>query len=137
VKTFLNREHPMNPFRLHLTLAAVAVLGLAATTPAQTQLPVPLEAAPVAPIPLVVPAPPTVKALTLREFADTDFRAGTYSVYLIHPCTNCPVKVCFSLPRCPRTVRTCSNLLELRWGVLPCKRVVVRFLPDGTVSVRG
>ena len=125
----------MNAFRLHLVL--VAVLGLAATTPAQTQLPVPIDVPSVAPVPPVVPAPQAVRALTLREFADTDFRAGTYSVYLIHPCTNSPVKVCFSLPRCPRAVRTCSNVVELRWGVLPCKRVVVRFLPDGTVSVRG
>jgi hypothetical protein len=127
----------MNPLGLRLTLVAVVVLGLAATTPAQTQLPVPLEATQVAPVPAVVPAPQTVKALALCDFAKTDFRAGTYSVYLIHPCTNCPVKVCFSLPRCPCAVRTSSNVLVLRWGVLPSKRVVVRFLPDGTVSVRG
>ena len=117
----------MNRF---LLLSAVALLGLAATTPAQTQLPVPGEVASVAP-------PPVVRVLTLREFADTDFRAGRYSVVVMHPCTNCPVKVCFNLPACPRSVRTSSNVLVLRWGVLPCKRVAVRFLPDGTVSVVG
>ena len=131
----------MKRFYLHLTLAAVAVLGLASTTPAQAplQLPVPVEEVPVAPVPLVMPAPvlPTVKAMTLRDFANTDFQRGTYSVYLVHPCTNCPVKVCFSLPVCPRKVRSSSTTLELRWGALCCKRVIVRFLPDGTVSVRG
>ena len=117
----------MNRFIL---ITALALLVLAATAPAQTQLPVPGEVLSVAP-------PPVVRALTLREFADTDFRAGRYSVVVIHPCTNCPVKVCFNLPACPRTVRTNSNVLVLRWGVLPCKRVAIRFLPDGTVSVVG
>ena len=32
------------------------------------------------------------------------FRPGTYEVMLIHPCTKCPVKVCFSLPVCPKKV---------------------------------
>ena len=129
----------MKRFCLHLTLAVFIALGLAATTPAQApiQLPVPVEAVPVAQVPLVMPALPIVKAQTLRDFACTDFRAGTYSVYLIHPCTNCPVKVCFSLPVCPRKVRSNSTTLELRWGALCCKRVIVRFLSDGTVSVRG
>lgn len=117
----------MNRFVL---LAIAAVLGFAATTPAQPQLPVPAEAVPVAPVPVV-------RAMTLREFADADFRAGRYSLVVIHPCTNCPVKVCFDLPACPRAVRVNSNVVVLRWGVLPCKRVAVRFLPDGTVSVVG
>lgn len=109
-------------------LLAAAVLGFAATAPAQTQLPVPGEEASVAPA-------PAVRALTVREFADAGFRAGRYSLYVVHPCTNCPVKVCFNLPACPRAVRCSSNVVVLRWGVLPCRRVAVRFLPDGTVSV--
>ena len=111
-----------------MLLAAAAVLGFAATTPAQTQLPVPDEVASVAP-------PPVVRALTVRQFAESDFRAGRYSLYVVHPCTNCPVKVCFNLPACPRAVRSASNVVVLRWGVLPGRRVAVRFLPDGTVSV--
>ena len=127
----------MKRFGLLTTLAALA---LAATASAQNpQLPVPLDTTmrPVPSVVLAAPVLPVVRAQTLRDFACSDFRAGTYSVYVIHPCTNCPVKVCFSLPVCPRKVRSNSTTLELRWGALCCKRVIVRFLPDGTVSVRG
>ena len=114
----------MNRFMLP---AVAAVLGFAAMSPAQPQLPVPEEVA-------VAPAP-VVRALTVRQFAESDFRAGRYSLYVVHPCTNCPVKVCFCLPACPRAVRSNSNTVVIRWGVLPCRRVAVRFLADGTVSV--
>ena len=97
--------------------------------------PVPLELVPMRPVPPVVAAP---RAQSLSEFASCfrpDPCGGRYEVMLQHPCTCCPVKVCFCLPAgCPKKIRAFKNSVEIRYGL--CKAVVVRFLPDGTVRVR-
>ncbi len=85
-----------------------------------------------------LPPVPAAKAPTLGDFA-AGFRpaptGGRYEVVVQHPCTCCPVKVCFCLPPgCPRRIRVSKTSLEVRYGL--CKAVVVRFLPDGTVRVR-
>jgi hypothetical protein len=96
---------------------------------------VPLDAVPVRPVPPVATA---VRVQTVSEFV-AGFRpastAGRYEVILQHPCTGCPVKVCFHLPcGCPKKIRTIKNGFEVRYGL--CKAVTVRFLADGTVRVR-
>lgn len=83
--------------------------------------------------------PPVVvekRALTLDEFACSFNPApGHYEVVMVHPCTGCPVKVCFDLPcRCAKKVKVSKTCLEIRYGL--CKAVVVRFTPDGGVRVR-
>jgi len=97
--------------------------------------PVPLETVPMRPVPPVVVAKP---APSLADFAASFHPAptgGRYEVVVQHPCTCCPVKVCFCLPPgCPKKVRAFKNSLEIRYGL--CKAVVVRFLPDGSVRVR-
>ncbi len=98
--------------------------------------PVPVEPVP-APAPPVVttPAPVVPRAPTPAEFA-AGFRPlpGTYDVVLQHPVTCCPVKVCFTLPSCPRKVKVHRRELVF---VCPGHTVVVRFLPNGGVRVRG
>jgi hypothetical protein len=74
---------------------------------------------------------------TLGEFTQGRFGPGQYEVMLIHPCTCQPVKVCFCLPVCPKKVFVSKSRIEFRWGLLCCKAVVVHFLPDGRVHVRG
>jgi hypothetical protein len=115
--------------------APVVMPGRAVIVEPGSPPPVPLETVPVRPVPPVVSA---TRAPSLADFAAT-FRpaptGGRYEVVVQHPCTCCPVKVSFCLPRgCPRKVRACSNSLEIRYGL--CKAVVVRFLPDGSVRVR-
>ncbi|MBI1913184.1 MAG: hypothetical protein HYS12_00240, partial [Planctomycetes bacterium] len=88
----------------------IRVGGPPVVVPVQTQSPsvevqpppgVPLEIAPPAqpvPLPGSVPVLPT-RPLTVREFV-CSFQptCGTHSVVLLHPFTNCPVNVCFTLP---------------------------------------
>jgi hypothetical protein len=86
---------------LRLTLAVLATVGLST---ARAQLP---TLPPPTPVP-DVPAPGTVvPVLTVAEFARSFQPApGTYEVVLMHPFTNCPVKVCFTLPPgCPKSVK--------------------------------
>jgi len=104
--------------------------------------PVPLVPVPQQPIPPVGSAPvvpgPMLAVPTHFEFA-AHFKPtapGHYEVVLLHPCTKCPVKVCFDLPQCPRKVKATKTSLEFRWGVLCCKSVRILFLPNGTVAVR-
>jgi hypothetical protein len=86
-----------------------------------------------------VPAPrpiaePVLHPLTLAQFAE-GFKpaAGTYEVWLIHPGTECPVKVCFTLPcGCPKVHVTCRTLIfdygcgkEVRIRMAICGKVRV------------
>lgn len=101
------------------------------------------------PVPVDVPTrvvPPVMPSTTLPARVPTvgefvaGFRpastGGHYEVVLLHPCTGCPVKVCFDLPcGCPRKIRCVRGGFEVRYGL--CKAVVVRFLGDGSVQVRG
>ena len=57
-----------------------------------------------------------------------------YEVVVVHPCTGRPVKVCFSLPGCPRRVKCGKNSVVFRYGL--CKTVVLSFERDGQVRVR-
>jgi hypothetical protein len=79
---------------------------------------------------------PTVRALTVREFAETfRFCAGPVEAWVIHPRTCCPVKVCFTLKAAPKRIMFDRDIVEFRCGLF--KNVVVRFLPNGRVSVAG
>jgi hypothetical protein len=117
------------------------VVQPAPVAPAPTVVPGDPPPVPVEPVPLPVPravTPPTpdvVPALTPAQFASS-FRPlpGTYEVVLQHPVTCCPVKVCFTLPSCPRKVKVHRRELVF---VCPGHTVVVRFLPNGGVRVRG
>lgn len=107
----------------------------------------PLRGMPIGPVPAVPSTPfepgaspvvPVLRVTSVAEFVHT-FRplpqGGTYQVVLKHPCTGCPVKVCFRLPPgCPRKIRCTRTGMEFRYGL--CKAVVVRFGPDGSVTVR-
>jgi hypothetical protein len=100
------------------------------------------------PVPLIVPASPVApvgkvaevaKAMTIAEFARTfkpSLDGGKYEVVLEHPCTCCPVKVCFSLPPgCPKRVVARKSELVIRYG--PLRAVVIRFNRDGSYKVRA
>lgn len=103
--------------------------------------PVPLVPLPSASVPPVVGRPPVMvvaKGISLTEFACT-FKpgpaGGKYEVVFQHPCTCCPVKVCFHLPcGCPKRIVARKSEVVIRYGL--CKAVVLRFNRDGTVSVR-
>jgi hypothetical protein len=84
----------------------------------------------------VMPSPPValVRALTVDEFlAGFQPLPGSYEVILIHPRTQCPVKVCFNLPPgCPKKVRYRCHELEFDYGR---REVEIHFKRDGRVSV--
>jgi hypothetical protein len=85
-------------------------------------------------IPVVPPVLPA-RAPTLSEFAASfDARAGNYEVWIQHPVTCCPVKVCFSLPGCPRRVVVHKQEIAFRYGIGDVVRL--DFCNDGTVKVR-
>lgn len=139
----------------------VRVVTPAAPSPAPVVEPpdgVPLQIAPPAkpvPLPDRDPAPPptpgqelpkpmpkadgakTVQALTPHEFA-CNFKpeCGNYEVVLIHPCTGCPVRVCFSLRPCCRGVVDHGNRIEFDYGCI-LKDTVIRFNRNGSVHVRN
>jgi hypothetical protein len=100
--------------------------------------PVPADAAPGQVVPPVAQTAPAVKPPTVAEFART-FKAApgrtSYEAVLTHPCTGRPVKVCFSLPGCPRRVKCSKNTVTFRYGLV--KSVVLNFERDGSVRVRG
>ena len=147
----------MRNLRLPLLLAALAVAFAQAQASAQVVVQTPGVRVVVSGNPVLLPAPvvmpaqrvivePTAppapvvvgKAQSIADFACSFQPAptgGRYEVVLQHPCTCCPVKVCFCLPPgCPRKVRAFKNSVEIRYGL--CKAVVLRFLPDGSVRVR-
>jgi hypothetical protein len=79
--------------------------------------------------------PAATRPLTHREFAATFKPApGTYDVVLLHPVTNRPVQVSFTLPPGqPRAVRTWPRQLNFDYGSR--RDVGIRFLADGRVQV--
>jgi hypothetical protein len=89
------------------------------------------------PMPKADGASKTIRALTPHEFACV-FKpeCGSYEVYLIHPCTGCPVKVCFTLRPCCRGVIDHGNRLEFDYGCF-LKDTVIRFNRNGGVHVRN
>jgi hypothetical protein len=95
--------------------------------------PVPI---PAVPVPAVEVPAVAARAPTLAEFAAAFKPApGTYKVVVQHPCTGCPVEVCFTLPPgCPRKVRVHKRMLDFDYGR---HDVRIRFLADGGVRVRG
>jgi hypothetical protein len=127
-----------------LVLLAASVAQAQVIAPPVNALPVPaLNNAPLAgSVELLPPVPsalPPLRVQSVAEFVATFKPApqgGHYEALLLHPCTHCPVKVCFDLPcGCPRKIRCTKTGFEIRYSL--CKAVVVRFLPDGTVRVRG
>lgn len=82
----------------------------------------------------VLPPPALVRPPTHAEFARQFQPApGRYEVVLLHPCTNCPVQVCFTLPPgCPKRVRVERRELEFDYG--RCE-VEIRFYRNGTARV--
>ncbi len=86
-------------------------------------------------IPVPLPRAETVRPQSHREFAST-FKpaAGTYEVVLLHPVTNQPVKVSFTLPvGQPRNVRTLPR--QINFDYPGRNDVTIRFLADGRVRV--
>jgi hypothetical protein len=73
--------------------------------------------------------------MTHREFADTFKPApGTYDVVLLHPVTNKPVQVTFTLPPgVVYNVRTFPRQINFDYGHR--RDVTIRFLADGRVRV--
>jgi hypothetical protein len=116
---------------------------------APAQVPAPVESAPASkigdPIPVPIPKPgqtdfsvpvplPEARAMSHREFADT-FKpaAGTYEVVLMHPVTNKPVNVTFTLPPgTPSKVRVLPRRIAFDYGR---QTVLILFQGDGTVRV--
>ena len=84
-------------------------------------------------IPALPPGPP-VHGMTLCEFAAIFKPApGHYEVYLQHPCKECPVKVCFTLPcGCPK-VHVTKRELVFEYGCF--EKVKIRMTLCGDVRV--
>ncbi len=123
------------------------LLGLALSTPQTALAHPPAPPVVVGPVvtpyrPVYVPPPPPVvpvvpvapAPMTLAEFARC-FRPtpGPHEVWLVHPITCRPVKVCFTLPPgCPR-VKVHKKEIEFDYGR---REVEIRFRHNGTASVR-
>jgi len=103
--------------------------------PGQTDFSVPVPIPKPGQTDFSVPVPnPMGRALTHREFA-TVFKpsAGTHEVTLMHPATNRPVAVQFTLPEGqPQSVRTLPRRVTFDYGRTS---VVILFLNDGSVRV--
>jgi hypothetical protein len=111
-------------------LAAPVLLCLCLTASAEPP-PVPFDARPVSPVPLVQPV--TIEQF-VRTFEAAPCRAA-YEVVFVHPCTCRPVKVCFELPGCPKRIRCGKTEIVFRYGL--CKKpVTITFCRDGGVLVR-
>jgi hypothetical protein len=108
------------------------VLGLAVLSPAHPPRPLPPPPSVIveAPPPVIAPAP---AVFTVKEFARA-FQPipGHHTVWLDHPKTCRPVKVCFDLPPgCPK-VKASKHRLEFDYG--KCE-VTIRFRHNGAVDV--
>jgi hypothetical protein len=79
------------------------------------------------------PATP-IHALTPEEFAKAFKPApGNYEVWLLHPGSECPVKVCFTLPcGCPKVEATCRQIV-FDYG--HCEKVKIRMTICGNARV--
>jgi hypothetical protein len=89
----------------------------------------------VAPPPAIVPVEPLPRPMTVAEFVRC-FQPipGHHDVWLIHPVTCRPVRVCFNLPPgcgCPK-VRVHRREVKFDYGR---REVEIRFRHNGTVSV--
>ena len=102
------------------------LFSLALAAPAQPPLPA-------FPPPVDFPAAALPPAVTLDEFA-RGFRPmpGIHSIWLIHPKTNAPVFISFTLPPGVPKVHRSSRHVEFDYGK---KEVEVRFLNNGSVRV--
>jgi hypothetical protein len=86
-------------------------------------------------VPVPLPSGVAPRLLTHREFAET-FRPapGNYDVTLLHPVTNKPVQVTFTLPEGEaRKVRSFPRQINFDYGGR--RDVSIRFLADGRVRV--
>ena len=119
------------------------VLGLALTAPAQPPFAPPGRPVFVPPAPVVVQSPGNpgfvpvpAPALTVEQFsrwfAPTP---GRHHVTLIHPKTNCPVEVCFTLPACGpvRSFKATRHAINFDFGK---EDVSILFRHNGTVDVK-
>ena len=82
------------------------------------------------------PVPHHQRPMTLPEFAKC-FQPvpGTHEVYIVHPVTCQPVRVCFTLPEgcgCPK-VKTGRRWVEFDYGR---REVDINFWRNGTVGVK-
>jgi hypothetical protein len=82
----------------------------------------------------VLPPGPPAHGMTLCEFAAIFKPApGHYEVYLQHPCKECPIKVCFTLPcGCPKV---CATKRELVFDYGCCEKVKIRMTLFGDARV--
>ena len=88
-------------------------------------------------VPVPLTRPEATRPPTHREFAET-FKptAGTYEVVMLHPMTNKPVQVSFTLPEgAVRKVRSWPRQIIFDYGGR--RDVTIRFLPDGGVRVNN
>lgn len=102
------------------------VPGVPVAPPPRTYVP----AVPAQPVPL----PPAPTAFPSVEAFAASFQAvpGHHEVWIQHPCTGCPVRVCFDLPPgCPRVFAR-KRYLEFDYGRL---EVEIRFRCTGRVDV--
>ena len=86
-------------------------------------------------VPVPLPRSTVSRPQTPREFAETFKTApGSYDVVLLHPKTNQPVTVRFTLPEGQaRQVRTFPRQINFDYGGR--RDVTIRFLADGRVRV--
>ena len=120
----------MRHTRCSISLAVAVFLAASA----RGQDPQPLPLLPPQPIPVVTTAPVALRPMTVGEFvAGVQPAAGHYDVVLLHPHTQCPVRVCFTLPPgCPKKIRYRSSELQFDYGR---REVEIHFRRNGRVSV--
>lgn len=145
---FVNVQVGRDRYRPAPVVVARPVVAFQPAPPSPGLQPIPVERGyyPPAPPPPqgyipAIPAPqPQIAAyvparpMTHREFASCFVpTCGTHEVWLIHPKTCQPVRVCFTLPAgTPRKVRVERNELEFDYGR---REVEIRFKNDGSVKV--
>lgn len=115
-------------------------VGPAFYPPAVPAIPVAPAVPPVPAVP-VVPAPgfvPQTPVLTLEQFSRLFTPTpGTHHVWLIHPRTQRPVAVCFTLPQCGKLDRFEVRRRSIEFDFCrPNVEVEIIFRLNGTVDVR-
>ena len=113
-------------------LLAVLLLSCSSLSASAEPPPVPDDARPVRPVPVMT------TAVTIEQFVRT-FQAApgraAYDVVFVHPCTGRPVSVSVELPGCPKRILYGKTEVVFRYGL--CKKPVrVTFCQDGGVLVR-
>lgn len=125
------QNQPANPTRLEELPSPAS--GAAPAPQSGPRFVAPSRTPSQSPTPYVLPSTP-LRPMTHREFA-ASFRPapGNYEVVLLHPCTHCPVKVCFTLPPgCIRKIDCDRNDIEFDYGKY---EVELNFKRDGRVEV--